>query len=145
MELKRLALGELQTNCYILTNTETGEIAVVDPSADVSRILRELGGGKDKVKYIILTHTHIDHVMALDELKSETDAKIVVHKEEADFLSDPKFTLSALFAAQSPQSKTDIAVSDGDELALGSEKLKFIHTPGQTIGGMCILCGDILI
>ena len=145
MDLKRLVLGDLQTNCYILTDKETREIAVVDPSADVSRILDALYEGKTKVKYIILTHTHIDHVMALDELKKETGAQIVVHREEASHLNDAKFTLSALFSADTPKSKADISVSDGDELALGGEKLKFIHTPGHTVGGMCILCGNILV
>ncbi len=145
MIIERLTLGGLQTNCYLLADGEAGECAVFDPAAEADRILAAARRHSLRIKYIILTHVHIDHIMALDELKAATGAEIVVHSAEADLLNDSAGTLAQLFAAEPPRSRADTAVSEGDVLRLGKAELKFIHTPGHTVGGMCVLCGDILI
>ena len=145
MILERLILGDLQTNCYILADSETKECAVFDPSAEADIILSAVNQHELKVRYIILTHVHIDHVMALDEIKKITGAPIVVHKEEADLLNDNAGTLAQLFNTTPPKAKADIKVVDGDTVFLGKKEIKFIHTPGHTIGGMCALCDNMLI
>ncbi|MBQ6998820.1 MAG: MBL fold metallo-hydrolase [Clostridia bacterium] len=145
MIIDRLILGNLQTNCYILADEQTKECAVFDPAAEAGRIIAAIEKRNLKVKYIILTHVHIDHIMALDELKDLTGAQIVASTAEAELLNDNMGTLAELFSTVPPCSKADITVSDGDALCLGKSEMKFILTPGHTIGGMCILCGDILI
>lgn len=145
MILERLVLGGLQTNCYVLADEETKECAVFDPAADADRIMSVVNQYGLNVKYIILTHVHIDHIMALDELKEITGAEIVVHVAEAKLLNDSNGTLAQLFGTVPPESKADMTVSDGDSLYLGKAEIKFIHTPGHTVGGMCALCGDTLI
>ncbi len=145
MIIDRLILGNLQTNCYILADEQTKECAVFDPAAEAGRIIAAIEKRNLKVKYIILTHVHIDHIMALDELKDLTGAQIVASTAEAELLNDNMGTLAELFSTVPPFSKADITVSDGDVLCLGKAEMKFIHTPGHTIGGMCILCGDILV
>ncbi len=145
MIIDRLTLGNLQTNCYILSDEETKECAVFDPAAESDRIIAATQKRNLKVKYIVLTHVHIDHVMALDELKNATGAQIVSSNIEAELLNDSQGTLAELFSTNPPQSKVDIKVSDGDVLPLGNSEIKFIHTPGHTVGGICILCEDILI
>ena len=145
MIIDRLTLGNLQTNCYILADEQTKECAVFDPAADADRIIAAIEKRNLKVKYIILTHVHIDHVLALDELKDATNAKIVANTAEAELLNDNRGTLAELFSTVPPRSKVDITVADGDVLYLGKSEMKFIHTPGHTIGGMCILCDGLLI
>lgn len=145
MILERLVLGGLQTNCYVLGDEESKECAVFDPADDADRIMSVVNRYGLKVKYIILTHVHIDHIMALDKLKKITDSKIVVHSAEANLLNDETGTLAQLFGAVPPESKADVTVSDGDTLCIGNAEVKFIHTPGHTVGGMCALCGDELI
>lgn len=145
MILERLILGNLQTNCYILGDEETKECAVIDPAADADRIIKVVDEHGMKVKYIILTHVHIDHITALDKIKEITGADIVVHSAEAPLLNDDNHTLAALFGTISPITESDISVSDGDTVYLGENKLTFIYTPGHTVGGMCILCGGMLI
>lgn len=144
MILKNLMLGVLQTNCYIFGDEETGECAVIDPADECEKILDTVKSEKLTVKYIILTHAHIDHISALDELKDACKAPVVIHKEEAEYLNSSQFNLADLFGVPSPNTGADITVADGDTLKLGKNTLSFIHTPGHTVGGMCILCGDIL-
>lgn len=144
MIVKRLVLGALQTNCYILGDEATRECAVIDPADDWQKIIEAVQDEKLSVRYIILTHAHIDHTLALDGLKSACNAKVVAHKIEADRIGDPHFSLAELFRATPPKTRADITVGDGDTLPLGEDVLSFIHTPGHTEGGMCVLCGDIL-
>lgn len=145
MFLKRLPLGSMQTNCYILADEDTKECAIFDPSAEPDRIMSVVEENGFDVKYIILTHVHADHVMALDKVKRLTDADIVAHRCDAEMLNDNGYTLSNLFFTSAPQSKANVVAEDGDTLTIGNLKLRFIHTPGHTLGGMCILCGDTLI
>lgn len=145
MIIERLTLGRLQTNCYVLADEDSGECAVFDPAADAERILDTVRHHGLKVKYIILTHVHIDHILALDELKAATGAEIAVHEAEAALLNDRTGTLAELFGEEPPCSAADIVLTEKDELFLGARRLKFIHTPGHTPGGMCVLCENILI
>lgn len=143
MDIKCLPLGNMPTNCYILFDEKSKECAVFDPAAEAGKILSEIDGYK--VKYIILTHMHIDHVMALDEVKRETNAPVVVCNDDAFVMNDDSFTLAKFFNASSPETEADIKVLDGDILHLGENELKIIHTPGHTKGSMCVLCHSILI
>ena len=145
MFFKGMPLGGMQTNCYILGDEESGKCAVFDPAAEADKILSFVEGNGFKVQYIILTHVHADHIMGLDKLKKLTDAKIVVHKGDAEMLNDSSYTLSDLFLSTAPQSTVDIVANDGDILELGSLNLNVIHTPGHTLGGMCVFCGDTLV
>ncbi len=145
MNIEKLTLGAMQTNCYILSDEKSGECAVIDPAAEAGEIIGYVRKNSLKIKYIILTHVHIDHIMALDELKKLCGAPVAVHEEEARLLNDNMGTLAQLFGTAPPASKADILLHDGDNLNLGDEVLKIIHTPGHTIGGISILCGKILI
>ena len=143
MIIKKLPLGNMPTNCYILADEKTKECAVFDPADEVERIISELEGYK--LKYIVLTHMHIDHVMALDKLKEITSALAVVHKEDATCMNNDNFTLAKFFGTTSPETQADIIAEDGDTFRLGDCELKIIHTPGHTKGSMCIYCDGILI
>lgn len=145
MKIKYAPLGQLGANFYMVTDEETNEMFVVDPGdcADVIKeLINETGA---TLKYIILTHAHTDHIGALDDIKKEYNVPIVIHKDEADRLNDGNLTLSPFFKKKSPSAKADICVNDGDTLNFGNSIIRFIHTPGHTPGGMCILFDDKLI
>lgn len=118
MGIKLLVVGPLLTNCYLVTSND--ELLIIDPGGDTDRILREI---ETKVKYIINTHGHLDHTFANEKIRKETTAPILIHQAEKDFI---KF-------------KADKFLKDGDEIKIGKEKLKVIHTPGHTKGSICLL------
>ena len=144
MKLVKLVLWLLHTNCYILYGENTKNAVVIDPAGQFEKIKDKLDSLKLNVKYIFLTHAHIDHMIALDELKNYTNARTVIGKLDEEALNDGDKNLADYFKKPCPVSKADITVSDGDTLTLDNHTFKFIHTPGHTIGGMCILIDNML-
>ncbi|HHC24967.1 MAG TPA: MBL fold metallo-hydrolase [Desulfobacterales bacterium] len=136
MIIKTLAVGPIVANCYILGCEETKEAVVVDPGDETGKILLSLADSALKVKYIINTHGHFDHVGGNKKMKDATGADILIHPLDAPMLD----TLSAsaanwgLLADDSPP--PDRTVEDGDEISFGNITLKVIHTPGHTPGGV---------
>lgn len=136
IQVEKLVLGELATNTYIVTDTESGECAVVDPAIES----KELFGAVENrnVKYILLTHGHYDHIGGVNAVKEKTGAKVVIHQEEKPFLSD---TALNLYKYEHGYVKIipDIITVDGTEIPFGDGNIKVMHTPGHTIGGVCYI------
>jgi glyoxylase-like metal-dependent hydrolase (beta-lactamase superfamily II) len=96
-----------------------------------------------KIEYILLTHGHFDHILGVDGLKKTTGAKVVIHKNDAEHLLDPKKSLAdGNFPHPQIPVNADITVSDGDVLTLGTNEIKVMHTPGHTKGGVCYLFNE---
>ena len=114
------------TNTYIVTDEETGETAVIDPSLSEDSLIEKI---KDKnVKYILITHGHYDHIGGANLVKEKTGAKIVVHKEDEEMLLDSEKN----YGENTEPVYADILVEDGAEIMLGNAKIKVLHTPGHT-------------
>ena len=124
------------TNTYIVTDEETGETAVIDPSLSEDSLIEKI---EDKnVKYILITHGHYDHIGGANLVKEKTGAKIVVHKEDEEMLLDSKKN----YGDNTEPVYADILVEDGSELMLGNAKITVLHTPGHTKGGVCYIFED---
>lgn len=144
MQVYRMAVGLMETNCYIIADEKTNEGAVIDPGADGSLILDKIETSGLKLQYILLTHTHYDHIGAVAELKRATGAKLAVSEEDAAGLTDGRWNLSAYGGSPVEAAEADILLKDGDELLLGGQTIQVLSTPGHTKGGVCFLCGDEL-
>ena len=116
MILKKLELGAYAANCYIVGDEDTKEGMIIDPGAEGSLILKNVKTMALDIKKIVLTHSHIDHIGALSELKSELRIPVAFHKLDASNMPCPP----------------DISLKDGDTIDAGSLKLKTLHTPGHT-------------
>lgn len=141
IEVKTYPLGDIATNTYVITDTKTGDIAIIDP-ADVDKSLTTdlLIKGKGKVKFILLTHGHFDHIGGAVYYKDKLGADILISKEDEPFLRDNKLNLSAYMGGNSiTPFCADRTLCDGDVVTLGNTELKFILTPGHTCGSGCFI------
>lgn len=145
MQIKKLVVGALDTNCYLIYSENTKNGAIIDPAGDADKLIEKIKTLDINIKYIILTHAHIDHILALDKVCEYTNAPVVIHADDSNSLNNDAFNLAVYFHTKSPDAKADITVKNGDILKIDDNELKFIHTPGHTKGSMCILIDDILI
>lgn len=133
----RLVLGVMRTNTYIVYDEE-GEAFIADPadSADIIRMkVTELGV---RVRGILLTHGHFDHIGAVKELRTLYGVKVYAHEREKEILGSSYDNLSELFM-DGFTAAADIYVTDGQELSLAGCTIKVIHTPGHTAGSVCYI------
>jgi len=126
MKIKRLVVGQLGTNCYLIISK--GELMVIDPGVEPKKILQEIEKSKTNLKYIILTHSHLDHISAVLEIKQKIKTQVLIHQLERYSLSfDP-----------------DILLKEEDEIKIGDVILKVLHAPGHTSGSICLLGKDFI-
>jgi len=138
MIVKQYEVGNFAVFCYLIGDEESQEGLFIDPADDTTKLLAEARShGLDKIKYIINTHSHVDHIMGNAEMANQTGAKIVVHEEDATALArTPSYLLEMFNATTSPPA--DILVKEGDVIQVGNVRLKVIHTPGHSAGGMSL-------
>ena len=129
-------VGPVQTNCYFVMNMERKECIIVDPGEEAEKINDYMTKKGIKPVAILLTHGHFDHIGAVEELKSRYNIEVYADKEEENTLKDPCVNLSVQLG-DVISITADHFVSDGQIIELMDEKIRCIHTPGHTEGGMC--------
>jgi glyoxylase-like metal-dependent hydrolase (beta-lactamase superfamily II) len=142
---ERLELGPLATNCYIIGCPETGVGAVVDPGDEGEIILDKLNSLQLQCQYIILTHGHVDHIGALDEVHAATAAQVLIHTGDAERLANPARYSVFVPVGSLKTPGADRLLEDGDKIQVGHITLEVLHTPGHTPGGICLKSGNTLI
>jgi len=142
--IKELVVGPLMANCFICGCSKTKEAVVIDPGGDADTILLSLADSKLKVKYIINTHGHFDHVSANGKMKDATGADILIHPLDASMLE--KLSSNAAFFGVSVENSPpcDQTLEEGDTVSFGDITLKVIHTPGHTPGGISLYTNGIV-
>ena len=134
------ALGAMGANCYLFYCPDTKKAVVIDPGAEGKKVYRWLAEKGLQVEYILLTHGHVDHIEAVDELKDLLgNVKVGIHAGDAEMLTDGRKNLSAYFGPGVALKPADILLEDGQEIPVGNLSLKVIHTPGHSAGGVCFL------
>ena len=134
MNVKAMALGAYQTNCYILWDENSDRCVVIDPGYEPEQILRETAGLGKTVEAVLLTHGHFDHVGGVKQIAADTDCRVYICKE--DLALNPVLTDGAVYCTDT--------YAEGDTLLLAGLTLQVLNTPGHTPGSVCLVCEDVI-
>jgi len=146
MQIKKLNLLEIfETNTYLIWDKDEKVGAVIDPANKAEVIFKESQRLGFKIKYIINTHGHADHIGANGKLKELTNAKICIHQFDNDKLTNPELNFSIFFDYYVISPPADKFLEDNEIITIGSEQLKVLHTPGHSPGSICLLGDGFLI
>ncbi len=137
-----IPVGLLQCNCSILGDPETGDAIVIDPGDEIDRILEILRRHKLKVRAIVSTHTHIDHVGGLPALHRATAAPVMIHEQDLWLYGEleKQAEMIGIPAPEAMQIKD--FVKEGDKLRWGGYEAQVLHTPGHTPGSISLVVGE---
>lgn len=144
MEVFRLSVGQLETNCYLAYDEATKDAIVIDPGDDGALILAEIEKRALKVNYIVNTHGHWDHVGANTMIAEATGAPLLIHEEDNEFLANPQLSIMFMQPHQPNLQQADRFLSEGDTVEFGNCSLRVIFTPGHTKGGICLYGHTVL-
>ncbi len=136
---------DMFTNMYVIADENTKEGVLIDAGGGIDKIVNFIENMQIKLKYIILTHCHVDHVAGLRALKKEYPrAQIIINVEDAEGLADASINMCEYLGVENNFLNADITVKEGDKIRFGDLEALIIHTPGHTAGSMCILIKDAL-
>ncbi|HHW15677.1 MAG TPA: MBL fold metallo-hydrolase [Firmicutes bacterium] len=145
VKVQTLPVGVLATNCYLVHDPLSGEMLVIDPGAEPERLLSAIRESGARVVAIVNTHGHWDHIGANAAVKEATGAPLLIHAADAGWLTDSAANRSALRPLPPVASPSaDRLLQEGEELPLGRHRLRVIHTPGHTAGGICLYLPGLL-
>ncbi|MEK7773624.1 MAG: MBL fold metallo-hydrolase [Deltaproteobacteria bacterium] len=136
--MKTIIVGPLEVNCYILWDKKSREAVIIDPGGDAGVINNTVKKEDLKVKYIINTHGHFDHVGGNAQVKAYTGAPVAIHVNDAPLLKEAH-EHGILYGVKTPeQGDPEIPLKGGEVIKTGEIKMTVIHTPGHTKGGICL-------
>ena len=143
VNIETVVLNEVYTNCYLLTDEKTGEMAVIDPGFYSAALTKRLDLSGKKLKYILLTHGHYDHILYVSELKNRYGGEVCISKVEKPLVENGSLNAMISFYEIKPFD-IDIALDDNDCVYLGDQKIEFMLTPGHTKGSGIYIMDDVI-
>jgi hydroxyacylglutathione hydrolase len=133
-----LPVGILQCNCSIVGDEATREAVIIDPGDETERIRDILERHSLRVKYIVATHAHIDHVGGIEKLHKATGATVLMHRRDLPLYQN--MAMQAAFLGVKPPGVIEVTefLKEGDVLRWGGLELEVMHTPGHSPGSLSL-------
>ena len=133
-----LPVGALACNCSIFGDEQTREALVIDPGDDIDRILEIVSNHRLRVKAIVITHAHIDHIGGAQKLKQATGAPVYMNLKDTALQKMMDVQAGWLGMPTPPEVTIDMAAREGDQLVLGTAEFHVLETPGHTPGSISL-------
>ena len=135
-------VGMIATNCYLIEDEATGALAVIDPADHCDALIKEIDKRGGRLSYILLTHGHYDHIMGVAELCERYHPTVCASEKELMLIAEPSYNLSVNHGLRVAPFTVDRPLKDGDTFMLGESEIRFMLTPGHTMGSGCYLVDD---
>lgn len=143
MFLEQMQVGQMLVFAYLIGDEQSREALVIDPAGETEDINAMAIKNNLKIKYIINTHGHVDHICGNYDMKELTGAELVIHEEDAAKLTTTPSSVLNMFHAK-PSPPADLIVRDGDVIKVGNTSLVVLHTPGHSPGSMSLYTEGIV-
>lgn len=144
LKVETLIVGPLYSNCYIIWDDSINEGAIIDPGDDADVILKKVEKLNIKIKYVLATHGHFDHVGAVSPIKRKLKVDFLAHKADDFFIEDGEESAMRWGIKIEGAPQPDKFLKDGETIKIGKFKLEVLHTPGHSPGGVCFLHDHML-
>lgn len=141
LDILTIPVGQLATQCYLVSLPDRDDCIVIDPGAEPERIRAALQ--KKRLAAILLTHGHFDHIGAVSALM-DADTPLYIHALDAPMLADPKLNLCRMIGQTITAPPANHLLQEGDLVQAAGITLTVLHTPGHTPGSVCYRAGDVL-
>ena len=143
MKIEHYITGAIGANTFLVYD-DNNKGFVVDPGGYEPRLTESIKEKNIDLEYIILTHGHCDHIGGVPGLKEDfPNVKVLAYVDEQEMLESPSQNSSLMFLGQEIRVRADVLVKNHETLKVGDMELTFLHTPGHSKGGMCILVDDV--
>ena len=150
LNIETITVGPFGMNSYLVSDPVTSEAIFIDPGTETKRLIEKVEGQQLKLKYIAITHCHIDHIADSIVIQEHFNMPLYIHEEELPLLESLPEQALRLGLSFTGIPKTVIFIKDGDSMTIGKYKAKILHTPGHSPGGISLLfdghifVGDLL-
>lgn len=145
MIVRSLVVGPLEENCFIIGDERSKKAMVIDPGDEPGRIMGSIRNDGFTIDYIVCTHAHFDHVGAVGDIKKETGARIIIHRDEMEIYRSAGDQAALWGFKVDSLPEPDMFVADGDVIKFGNLNFTVMHTPGHSPGGICLLGEGLVI
>lgn len=139
MIIKQYIAGPIEANNYLVVDEKSKEAVLIDCSETIEKLLTDIKELDVKVKYILLTHGHFDHVMGVNDMKKKLDAKVLINEKDKSQVEMTKTILSTFGIYVDKNPEYDEFIDKNTELKIGDIPIKVFETPGHTEGGLSYL------
>lgn len=144
MLIRKMPVGPLETNSYLIQCESTAEAAIIDPGFDIPYIRQLAGELGAKIVKILLTHGHFDHCCGLAEIQDAFPVPVYMHRDDIPYVAEAG-SHSRIYGISVPKVPLpDQFIEDADRISFGEIEFRVIHTPGHTPGGVCFYTPDVL-
>ena len=144
MIVKKYVTGPLSANTYAIIDEKTNKAALIDVGGNLDKIVKELSDGGYELQFILNTHGHFDHILGEADVKTLYNVPIYIHKADMPFIDNIDLQTLSWDLAVTEDLEITNYLEDGDIIELGELKIKVIHCPGHSPGGVGFYCENTL-
>jgi hydroxyacylglutathione hydrolase len=142
MNIHKFTIGNFAVNNYLVHAVNSSKAILFDAGEDTEVILKKIDQLKLDLKYLVNTHGHSDHIAGNNKILQNTDAQLLIHQDEVEYLSDPTLNLSGFLGINLYSPPPDKLLKDGDIITLDSLSFWVVHTPGHTPGHISLVADE---
>jgi glyoxylase-like metal-dependent hydrolase (beta-lactamase superfamily II) len=138
MIVKRITVGALESNCYVVGDKKSKDAIVIDPGDEPERIIEVINENNFKVGAIVCTHAHFDHIGVVGDIQKHTGGKILIHEKDREIYRGAKDQAALWGFNVDDVPEPDGYIREGEKIQVGKLEFEVLHTPGHSPGGICL-------